>query len=129
MAITSVAEAVSSGKHRVVRTPKASVPSTQIISATAAPNQDIIFVTVQKILPNNLTLPGKTSTDLTIDPRFRTILRQWASQTISFNEEAEDIAVVDPETEADLAMLLSIEATFQALVNSPDQMNTQVAPR
>ena len=76
MAITSVAEAVSSGKHRVVRTLKASVPSTQIISATGAQNQDIIFVTVQKILPNNLTLPGKTSTDLTIDPRFRTILRQ-----------------------------------------------------
>ena len=36
---------------------------------------------------------------------------------------------MDPETEADLAMLLSIEVTFRVLVISPDQMNTQVAPR
>ncbi len=128
MVITNVAEAVSSGKLRVAHTPKANVLSTLIMCATGAQNQDITFVTARKILHNNLTLPGKTSTELTIDPQLRTILRQWASQTISPSEEAEDIAVVALETEADLAMLLSIEATYPAPENSPDQMNTQVAP-
>ena len=76
MALTSVAEVVSSGKHRVVRTPRVSVPFIPIMFATDVPSQDITFGIVQKIHLSNPTHPDRTNTELTRSPKLMMILRR-----------------------------------------------------